>query len=100
MALFGGGGPAGVQVGEFVEPVAFQAVHQPPQDQHPLGPDRVRQPVQVLGGQVVDRRRQGRQPSGEQVECVFGSMTATYSSRHRKASTQTQSGDNPSAARN
>ena len=61
-----------------MEPVAFQAVHQPPQDQHPFGPDRIGQPVQVLGGQVVDRRGEGCQPSAGLTECVFGSMAATY----------------------
>jgi hypothetical protein len=43
--VFGAGGAAGVQVGEFGEPLAFQAVHKPPQPQHPFGPDRVGQPV-------------------------------------------------------
>ena len=56
------GGAAGVHGGEFSEPLAFQAVHQPPQDQDPLGPNRVGQPVQVLGGQPVHGHRQRRQP--------------------------------------
>ena len=60
-AVLGPGGTAGIDPGEFVEPVAFQAVQQPPQLQDPLGPDRVRQPVQVLGGQVVDRCGEGGQ---------------------------------------
>jgi hypothetical protein len=56
---FGPGGAAGVQVGEFVQPVAFQAVHQPPQLKDPFGLDRIREPVQVLVGQLLDHRGQG-----------------------------------------
>ena len=62
LVLLGPGGAAGVHGGEFSEPLAFQTVHQPPQDQDPLGPDRVSQPVQVLGGQPVHGHRQRRQP--------------------------------------
>jgi hypothetical protein len=58
-AGFGPGGTAGVDPGELVEPVAFQPVQQPHQDQHPLGPDGVGQPGRVLGGQPLDHRRQG-----------------------------------------
>jgi hypothetical protein len=53
-ALLGPGAPAGVEVGELVEPVALQAVGQPPQGQDPLGPDPDWQAGQVLGGQAVD----------------------------------------------
>ena len=60
--LLGPGGPAGVQVGQLGQPVAVQPVQQPPQLKDPLGPDRVRASVQVLGGQVLDRRGQGGQP--------------------------------------
>jgi hypothetical protein len=35
------GGPAGIHGGEFGQPVAFQAVHQPPQPKHPLGPGAI-----------------------------------------------------------
>jgi hypothetical protein len=54
-ALVGAGGPAGVDAGQFVQPVAFQAVQQPPQPQDPFGPDAVGKAVQVLGGQLIDR---------------------------------------------
>jgi hypothetical protein len=59
---FGAGGAAAVDAGEFVEPLAFQPVQQPPQHQHPGGRDRVGQGVQVLGGQLLDRRFQVAQP--------------------------------------
>jgi hypothetical protein len=61
-AVFGAGGPAGVHGGQLLEPLSFQAVQQPPQGQDPLGPDRVGQAVQLLGGQLVDGRCQGGQP--------------------------------------
>jgi hypothetical protein len=35
------GGGAGLDAGEFGEPVAFEAVHQPPQGLDPLGPGAV-----------------------------------------------------------
>ena len=61
LALFGPGGPAGVDPGQFLEPVAFQAVDQLPQHQDPLGPDPVAEPVQVLAGQLVgDRSQRGQ----------------------------------------
>jgi hypothetical protein len=60
-AVFGAGRPAGIHRGEFLEPVAFQAVQQPPQRQHLFGGDGVGQAVQVLGGQLVNRRGQGGQ---------------------------------------
>jgi hypothetical protein len=53
--------PAGVDGGRFGQPVAFQAVQQPPQPQDRLGPGGVGQAVQVLGGQAVDRGGQGGQ---------------------------------------
>ena len=37
LALVGPGGAAGVQVGELLEPQAFETVQQPPQCQYPLG---------------------------------------------------------------
>ena len=62
LAGFGAGGPAAVDGRELLEPVAFQAVQQPPQHQDPLGGNRISQPVQVLGGQLVGGRGQGGQP--------------------------------------
>ena len=62
LAGFGAGGPAGVDPGQFLEPLAFQAVHQPPQDRDPLGPDQIAELVQVLGGQPVGNHDQGGQP--------------------------------------
>ena len=47
---FGAGGTAGVDPGEFLEPLAVQAVGQLPQRQGPLGPDPVAESVQVSGG--------------------------------------------------
>jgi hypothetical protein len=38
-----------------------QAVQQPPQLQHPLGRHAVSQAVEVLAGQLLDRRGQRRQ---------------------------------------
>jgi hypothetical protein len=49
-ALVGAGGPGGVHRGQLGQPVAFQAVQQPPQPKDPLGGDRVSQAGQVLGG--------------------------------------------------
>ena len=43
--VFGPGRPAGVHPGQLSEPVAFQAVQQLSQLEHPFGPDRVGQPV-------------------------------------------------------
>jgi hypothetical protein len=60
--LVGAGGPAGVHPSQLGQPLAFQPVQQPPQPKDPLGPHRVGQAVQVLGGQLVDGRRQGGQP--------------------------------------
>jgi hypothetical protein len=91
--VFGAGRPPGVDGGQLLEPVAFQAVQQPPQPKDPLGPDGVGEPVQVLGGQLLDRCREGREPAGWPVECVFESMGGNLSSPHPKASTKPQSGD-------
>jgi hypothetical protein len=44
-ALVGAGSDTGVDGGEFVEPVAFQAVQQPPQPKDPLGPNGVGESV-------------------------------------------------------
>ena len=52
--LVGAGRPEGVDAGQFFEPLAFQAIHQPPQPLGPLDPDAARQPVQGLGGELVD----------------------------------------------
>jgi hypothetical protein len=62
--LLGPGRPPGVDRGQFLEPVAFQPVQQPPQHQHPLGQDPIREPCQLLAGQCIHRGRQHRQPIG------------------------------------
>jgi hypothetical protein len=54
-------GAGGVQLGQ---PVAFQAVQQPPQDQHPLGPDGIGEAGPLLDGQLVNHCGQGSQPIG------------------------------------
>ena len=61
-ALLGAGGPPGVQVGQLSQPVAFQAVHQPPQHHDPFGQGGVGQPVRVLVGQLLEFGHQRRQP--------------------------------------
>jgi hypothetical protein len=115
-AVVGPGGPAGVHGGQLGQPVAFQAVQQPPQPKDPLGRDRISQAVQVLGGQLLDRRRRVARLSGRPadgpvawladrlaelvallVECVFESMAATYQppAEHKH---QTKNVDNPFAA--
>jgi hypothetical protein len=53
--LVGPGGPAGIRGGQLLEPVAFQAVDQPPQPQDPLGPGR-RRPGRPGPGQPAHRR--------------------------------------------
>jgi hypothetical protein len=84
------GGAAGVDPGQFLEPLAFQPIHQASQLQHPPGPGDIAEPVQVAGVQPVEQGRQGLQvisglgwlaigwPGRPWVECVFESMTATY----------------------
>jgi hypothetical protein len=78
----GAGGAAAVDPGQLAEPVAFQPLQQPPQDQDALGGLAVGEGVQVLGGQFVDHRGQGRQVRRPLTECVFGSMAATYPTQH------------------
>ena len=58
LAQLGPGGPAGVDPGEFFEPLALQLIHHPSQLQDPLGPDNCREPVQVPGGQPVQQHGQ------------------------------------------
>jgi hypothetical protein len=91
-------GPPGIHPGQFLEPLAFQAAYPPLQGPDRLGQGSVGQPVQVLGGQLIHRRRQQPQPlwrlrqrrrlwvrqrsrqlggSGGWVEWVFESMVAT-----------------------
>jgi hypothetical protein len=60
--LVGSGRPVGVDLGEFVEPVPFELVQQPPQDQDPLGSGCGGQPGSVLAGEGVDVGGQRRQP--------------------------------------
>jgi hypothetical protein len=93
-AVFSAGGPARIDAGELFEPLAFQAIYQPPQDQHPLGPDSIGQLVQFLGGQVVDHRGEGCQRRHRPDRMCVRVHCGNLSSRHRKASTHTQSGDN------
>jgi hypothetical protein len=83
--LVGAGGAAAVDGGELAQPLALQAVQQPPQPQHALGQGGVGQPVPVLGGEVVHYRLQGRHWSGglpggrsrPWCEHLFGFMAAT-----------------------
>jgi hypothetical protein len=56
--VVGAGGPPTIHAREFLQPVAFQAIQQPPQRKDPLSPNSIRQTVQVLGGQLIDRRGQ------------------------------------------
>jgi hypothetical protein len=62
VVVVGAGGAAAVDGGQFLEPVAFQAVQQPPQRQHPRGRDPIGQPGQVLAGQPLDGGFQPVQP--------------------------------------
>jgi hypothetical protein len=96
--VLGAGGPAGIHPGEFLEPLAFQAVDQAAQPQHPRSPDRVGEAVQVLGGQRIDVGGQGGQPVHPLMRrwsrmCVRV-HGGNLSSHHLKASTTTQSVDN------
>jgi hypothetical protein len=59
---FSAGGAASVHGGQGVEPAAFQAIEQPPELEHLVGQGGVRQPIQVLGGQLVHGGDQHRQP--------------------------------------
>ena len=59
---------------------------QPPQVQDPVGPGGVGQPVQVLGGQLVDRGRQRRQPvrpAGRMCVRVHGGNLSTPHPEHK-----------------
>jgi hypothetical protein len=76
-ARVGAGGPAGVQVGEVGVPLAFPALHQPPQDRDRFGPAAVGQPTNRVGGQLLELGHHRPSPSGSSVEWVFESMTAT-----------------------
>jgi len=51
LVQLGPGRPPSVHPGQLLEPLAFQAVGQLPQGQDPLGPDHLREAVQVTGGQ-------------------------------------------------
>jgi hypothetical protein len=59
--LLGPGGAAGVDLGEFLEPLAFQPVDQPPQLEELLGQGGVGEAGQVLGVELVHVGGQGRQ---------------------------------------
>jgi len=83
-ALVGAGGAAGVDPSEFGQPVAFQTVQQPPQDQHPLGPNRIRHASQILGDQLIDQRGQAHQTIRRMCVRVHGGNLSTH---HQKAST-------------
>ena len=83
--LLSPGGSPGVHGGQGSQPLAFEAVQQPPQRHDPFGQGVVGQPVQVLVDQLVDHRRQRPQPCGALLECVFDSMAGTY-----QAPTRTQ----------
>jgi hypothetical protein len=59
--VFGAGGPAGIHPGQLGQPLSFQPAQQPPPLEDPLGPNRIGEPGQVLGGQPLDGRGQGGQ---------------------------------------
>jgi hypothetical protein len=67
-----------VHGGQSLEPLAVQAVQEPPQLKDLLGHLRVRELVWVVGEELVDVGGQGGQPvgrrGGRSVDCVFGSM--------------------------
>ena len=67
LVLVGPGGAAGVHGGQFLEPVAFEAVDQPPQGQDPLGQRHVVQAVEVLGcqPQICEDMAAGPEPGTE-----------------------------------
>jgi hypothetical protein len=56
--VVGAGGSAAVDGGQLGQPVAFQAVQQPPQLQDLVGQGDVGQAVQIQAGQPVDGRGQ------------------------------------------
>jgi hypothetical protein len=100
------GRPLGIHGGQFLEPVTFQAVHQPSQHQDPLGPHRIRQPVRAPGGQPINHpsqghqliRQVGRRPGRRLGQTAHRMCVRVHggnlSSPHRKASTNPGSGDN------
>jgi hypothetical protein len=61
--LVGAGGAAPVDGGQFPQPLAFQPLDEPAQDQHPLGGLGVGEGIQVLGGQLVDCCGQAVEPA-------------------------------------
>jgi hypothetical protein len=75
--VVGAGGPAGIDGGEFAEPVAVQAVQQPPQLEDPRGPGPVGQAVGVGAASASSSATTAASPPGELAECVFESMVAT-----------------------
>ena len=81
--MVGPGRAAGVDRGELLQPLAFQAVQQAPQLEHLLGQGGVGQPVQILGGKVAHSRREPGQPLGGLPEHLFEFMAATYQVRAR-----------------
>jgi hypothetical protein len=64
-AVVGAGGAAAVHARQFAQPVAFQPVQQPAQQQHPPGGLRVGQSGQVFGGQLVHCGGQQPDSSGQ-----------------------------------
>ena len=93
-ALFGAGNATGVDDRKFAEPVAFQAVQQPPQAKDPFGPGGVAQTGQVLGGQPLECRRQRRQPLRRPGRMCVRVHGGNLSSPRPKASTKAEIVDN------
>jgi hypothetical protein len=64
-AWVGPGGAAAVDGGQVAQPVAFQAVQQPPEPPRALGQGGVGEAVAVLGGEGVDQGSRASRGSGE-----------------------------------
>jgi hypothetical protein len=62
LVLVGPGRPAGVDDRDPAQPLAVQAVQEPSQGQELVGDGGVGEPVQVLGGQLVEAGGHGGQP--------------------------------------
>jgi hypothetical protein len=97
-ALLSPGSPAGIHRGQLAQPLAFQAVHQPPQGHDPLGHGAISQLVRVLVGEVLELGHQRRKPrrcagrvAGRMCVRVHGRNLSTS---QLEASTNPKIGDN------
>jgi hypothetical protein len=97
-ALLSPGSPAGIHRGQLAQPLAFQAVHQPPQGHDPLGHGAISQLVRVLVGEVLELGHQRRKPrrcagrvAGRMCVRVHGRNLSTS---QLKARTNPKIGDN------